>query len=208
MLQARAYALEIGVVLERDPALRQPEGSRHAGKLIMPWGWGVVLANITRKQFDEGALGEVVPEHLVICRDELYETVETEAFQERLWAMFPQVYPVALTLPQIDRVRWHLFPELRVEPGSGQFSHLRMLSCVSTPCLRRKTMMQRSVRENSAHSAGVIPRPADASTRMAWLPVASWTSRYSAGVCASCVITTRSVQWARWPLLVRPRRRP
>ncbi len=121
LLQARAYALEIGVVLERDPALRHPEGSRHAGKLIMPWGWGVVLANITRRQFDEGGLGEVLPEHLVICRDELYETVDAEAFQERLWAMFPQVYPVALTLPQIDRVRWHLFPELRVEPGSGQF---------------------------------------------------------------------------------------
>ncbi|MGN6654005.1 MAG: 3'-5' exonuclease [Rhodanobacter sp.] len=121
LLQARAYALEIGVVLERDPALRHPEGSRHAGKLIMPWGWGVVLANITRRQFDEGGLGEVLPEHLVICRDELYETVEAEAFQERLWAMFPQVYPVALTLPQIDRVRWHLFPELRVEAGSGQF---------------------------------------------------------------------------------------
>ncbi|KZC23604.1 DNA helicase II [Rhodanobacter thiooxydans] len=121
LLQARAYALEIGVVLERDPALRHPEGSRYAGKLIMPWGWGVVLANITRKQFDEGGLGEVLPEHLVICRDELYETVDAEAFQQRLWAMFPQVYPVALTLPQIDRVRWHLFPELRVEAGSGQF---------------------------------------------------------------------------------------
>jgi hypothetical protein len=121
LLQARAYALEIGVVLERDPALRYPEGSRYAGKLIMPWGWGVVLANITRKQFDEGALGEVLPEHLVICRDEIYDTVESEALQERLWAMFPQVYPVALTLPQIDRVRWHLFPELRVEAGSGQF---------------------------------------------------------------------------------------
>jgi len=121
LLQARAYALEIGVVLERDPALRHPEGSRYAGKLIMPWAWGVVLANITRKQFEEGALGEVLPEHLVICRDELYETVDAEAFQERLWAMFPQVFPVTLTLPQIDRVRWHLFPELRVEPGSGQF---------------------------------------------------------------------------------------
>ncbi|OJW45675.1 MAG: DNA helicase II [Rhodanobacter sp. 67-28] len=121
LLQARAYALEIGVVLERDPALRHPQGSRHAGKLIMPWGWGVVLANITRKQFDEGGLGEVLPEHLVICRDELYETVDAEAFQQQLWAMFPQVYPVALTLPQIDRVRWHLFPELRVEAGSGQF---------------------------------------------------------------------------------------
>jgi hypothetical protein len=121
LLQARAYALEVGVVLERDPALRHPPGSRYAGKLIMPWAWGVVLANITRKQFDDGALGEVLPGHLVICRDELYETVDAEAFQERLWAMFPQVFPVALTLPQIDRVRWHLFPELRVEAGSGQF---------------------------------------------------------------------------------------
>ena len=121
LLQARAYALEIGVVLERDPALRHPEGHRYAGKLIMPWAWGVVLANITRKQFVDAGLSEVIPDHLAICRDELYETVDAEAFQERLWAMFPQVFPVALTLPQIDRVRWHLFPELRVELGSGQF---------------------------------------------------------------------------------------
>ena len=121
LLQARAYALEIGVVLERDPALRFPAGHRHAGKIIMPWAWGVVLSNISRKQFEEGGLDAVIPPHLAICRDEFYESVEAEDFQERLWAMFPQVFPVALTLPQIDRVRWHLFPELRVEPGSGQF---------------------------------------------------------------------------------------
>jgi hypothetical protein len=129
LLQARAYALEIGVVLERDPALRHPPGSRYAGKLAMPWAWGVVLANISRKQFVEGGLAAVIPDHLAICRDEIYDTVEPEAFQERLWAMFPQVFPVALTLPQIDRVRWHLFPELRVEPGSGQFG----LFAIDTP---------------------------------------------------------------------------
>jgi hypothetical protein len=121
LLQARAYALEIGVVLERDPALRHPPSSRHAGKLLMPWAWGVVLANISRKQFVDGGLDAVIPERLAICRDEIYDTVEAEAFQERLWAMFPQVFPVALTLPQIDRVRWHLFPEIRVAPGEGQF---------------------------------------------------------------------------------------
>jgi hypothetical protein len=121
LLQARAYALEIGVVLERDPALRYPASSRYAGKLVMPWAWGVVLANISRKQFDEAELDAVIPSHLVICRDEMFESVEPENFQERLWAMFPQVFPVALTLPQIDRVRWHLFPELRVEFGAGQF---------------------------------------------------------------------------------------
>lgn len=121
LLQARACALEIGVVLERDPALRHPEGHRHAGKLAMPWAYGVVLTNITRKQFEDGGLGDVLPAQLVVCKDEMYENVDAEALQERLWAMFPQVFPVTLTLPQIDRVRWHLFPELRVEPGNGQF---------------------------------------------------------------------------------------
>ncbi len=121
LLQARAYALEIGVVLERDPALRQGPGTRHAGKLVMPWGYGVVLANISRQQFIDGDLAAVIPEHLAVCRDEIYETVDPERFQERLWAMFPQVFPVAMTLPQIDRVRWHLFPEIRVAPGEGQF---------------------------------------------------------------------------------------
>ncbi|WP_458069377.1 3'-5' exonuclease [Rhodanobacter sp. BL-MT-08] len=121
LLQARAYALEIGVVLERDPALRHPPGSRHAGKLVMPWAYGVVLANISRKQFVDGGLDSVIPAHLALCREEIYETVDPEAFQEQLWAMFPQVFPTAMTLPQIDRVRWHLFPEIRIAPGEGQF---------------------------------------------------------------------------------------
>ncbi|HET7267405.1 MAG TPA: NERD domain-containing protein/DEAD/DEAH box helicase [Oleiagrimonas sp.] len=121
LLQARACALEVGTVLQRDPALRHPAGHRYAGKLMMPWAWGAVLTNITRKQFDEGGLAELMPGHLVICKDEMYESVDPEDFQQRLWAMFPQAFPVALTLPQLDRIRWLLFPEIRVEPGSGQF---------------------------------------------------------------------------------------
>ncbi len=121
LLQARAYALEIGVVLEADPALRHGINSRHAGKLVMPWAYGVVLANISRQQFIDGDLGAVIPDYLAICSDEIYNTVDAEAFQERLWAMFPQVFPVAMTLPQIDRMRWHLFPEIRVAAGEGQF---------------------------------------------------------------------------------------
>lgn len=121
LMQARSCALEVGRLLERDPALRGAEGSRRAGKLAMPWGWGAVLTNITRRQFDEGGLRDILPGHLVICQDEMYEAVDAEAFQQRLWAMFPQVFPVTLTLPQIDRIRWLIFPELRVEPGNGQF---------------------------------------------------------------------------------------
>jgi hypothetical protein len=121
LMQARDGANEIYKVLAQDPALQHPPGHTYEGKLLMPWGYGVVLANISRKQFEAGQLEAVIPAHLVICQDEMYESVESEAFQERLWAMFPQVFPTALTLPQIDRVRWHLFPEIRLEPGEGQF---------------------------------------------------------------------------------------
>lgn len=121
LMQARDCASEVYKVLQHDPALRHPPGHHYEGKLLMPWGYGVVLSNISRKNYVAGGLEAVIPPHLVICQDEMYESVEAEDFQERLWAMYPQVFPTALTLPQIDRVRWHLFPEIRVEPGSGQF---------------------------------------------------------------------------------------
>lgn len=42
------------------------------------------------------------------------ESVEAEAFQSRLWGMFEYCFGEKLSLPQIDRVRWHLFPEVRI----------------------------------------------------------------------------------------------
>src|SRR5690554_3477628 len=87
----------------------------------MPWGWGLVLSNITRRQFEQTDLGEVLNPQQVICQDEMTESADPEAFQERLWGMFPQVFPCALSLPQIDRVRYHLFPEVRVSAQPGQF---------------------------------------------------------------------------------------
>ena len=121
LLQARGYATEVYMQLQKDPALRQPQEGHHAGKLVMPWAYGVVLTNISRRQFTDGQLDAVIPAHLAICQDEIYDSVEAEDFQERLWAMFPYIFPTALTLPQIDRVRWHLFPEIRVASGEGQF---------------------------------------------------------------------------------------
>ncbi|MFC4729704.1 3'-5' exonuclease [Coralloluteibacterium thermophilus] len=120
VLQARQYMLELQTVLERDPALRQPEGHRWAGKLRVPMGHGVALTGITRAQFDEMELEHVIPPHMAICRDEMLESTDAEAFQERLWAMFPIQFREPLTLPQIDRIRWHLFPEIRVtSPTQG-----------------------------------------------------------------------------------------
>lgn len=116
--QARHYAHAAVDVLQRDPQLVFSSG-REAGKLMFPWSYGVVLPNLARRQFDEGGLGEVIPPGRVICQDEMLEGADAEDFQQRLWAMFPLRFLGALSLPQIDRVRWHLFPEVRIQSGQA-----------------------------------------------------------------------------------------
>ena len=112
--QARGYAHLLNLIFERDPMLCREQGTKHAGKLLFPWGYGAVLTNITRKQFEATDLGEAMPPDSVICKDEMVEAVDAEAFQQRLWDMFKTVFPCVLSLPQIDRIRWHLYPEIRV----------------------------------------------------------------------------------------------
>lgn len=116
--QARQYAHRVVDILKADPVLTFSNG-RMQGQLLFPWGYGVVLTNISRKQFDSTNLGEVIESSRVICSDEMTETVDPEKFQEQLWGMFPFNRTVPLSLPQIDRIRWHLFPEIRIAP-SGQ----------------------------------------------------------------------------------------
>lgn len=118
LLQARQNAFAVKNALERDPQLLAPDGHPHRGKLVCPYGYGVVFSEITRKQFDSTDLAEVLPSHLVICKDEMTEGTDAECFQERLWSMFNVQFPHVLTLPQVDRIRWHLFPELRISQGS------------------------------------------------------------------------------------------
>jgi hypothetical protein len=116
--QARAYAIAIKELLERDPLLVQQEEGRYKGHLLLPWGYGVVLTNITRKQFDAAGMDAAIPGDKVICQDEIAEGVEAEALQSRLWGMFQYSFGGVLSLARIDRVRWHLFPEIRIQQGS------------------------------------------------------------------------------------------
>lgn len=118
--QARQYMLVIKECLERDPQLVFPSGS-WKGKTFVPYGHGVVFTNISRKQFDTAGISEVIPHHLVICQDEMTESADAEAFQERLWQMFPYKFKMPLTVPQIDRIRWHMFPEIRIPAQIGLF---------------------------------------------------------------------------------------
>lgn len=111
--QVRQCTYQLVGRLQSDRQLVYAAGP-HTGRLVFPYGFGVVLSNITRRQFESTDLGEVLPEHQVICRDEMAENVEAEAFQERLWGMFNVHFRAPLTMPQVDRIRWHLFPEVRI----------------------------------------------------------------------------------------------
>ncbi len=120
LAQARHCAIQVVNALERDPQLVQASGP-HQGKLAFPWGHGVVLTRITRKQFDTAGLAEAIEPHYVICKDEMEESVDAERFQQRLWGMFAHSFGGAMSLPQLDRVRWIMFPQVRVEPQGSLF---------------------------------------------------------------------------------------
>jgi ATP-dependent exoDNAse (exonuclease V) beta subunit len=115
LLQARGYAFELNNVLERDPALLHDKAP-FKGKSRVPYGWGCVLSNIRRKQIEDSDFGQVFPDYKTLLRDDLDEGMDPYEFEKRLWGMFTLTFPYALSLPQRDRVRWHLFPELRMQP--------------------------------------------------------------------------------------------
>lgn len=123
LVQARNYILSLINMLSKDPQLNLRLKDAKI-KPLLSYGYGVVLSNITRADFEKGHLGEVIPEHLVICKDELSQKISAEKFQERLWAMFPYVPFQPLSVPQIDRIRWHIFPELRIGDQQDLFDSI------------------------------------------------------------------------------------
>lgn len=118
--QARQYAHQVVNALERDKQLVQNEG-KHLGKLSFPWSYGVVFSNITRKQFKDAELDKAIESNRVVCSDEMTESVDAEDLQSRLWGMFPYSMRGVMSLPQLDRVRWIMFPEVRVQTQGALF---------------------------------------------------------------------------------------
>ena len=118
--QARSYAHEVVNLMEKDPQLIQAEG-RYQGKLAFPWSYGVALPNITRKQFETAELHHALEPQRVICQDEMLESVGAEELQSRLWEMFPYGMRGQISLPQLERVRWIMFPQVRVQVQTSLF---------------------------------------------------------------------------------------
>ncbi len=120
LTQARHYAHEVVDALKRDPQLIQSDG-KYQGNLAFPWSYGVVLTNITRKQFETAELQLAIEPRQVICQDEMLDSVGAEELQGRLWDMFPYGMRGTITLPQLERIRWHLFPQVRVQTQGALF---------------------------------------------------------------------------------------
>jgi hypothetical protein len=118
--QARHHAHEVIDALSRDRQLVHADGP-YRGKPAFPWTYGVVFTHITRRQFQAAELHRAIEAHRVICADEMTDSVEPESFQSRLWEMFPYLMGRPLSLPQIDRVRWILFPQVRIPEQAGLF---------------------------------------------------------------------------------------
>ncbi|MEO1767386.1 NERD domain-containing protein/DEAD/DEAH box helicase [Thiobacter aerophilum] len=112
--QVRQYMYRVVDVLKQDPSLLVPEGPDQ-GQLYLPFGFGVVFTNITRKQFEATDLGQVMAPERVVCRDEMAENVDPDAFRERLGALVLRRPGRMLSMPQMDRIRAILFPEIRVQ---------------------------------------------------------------------------------------------
>jgi hypothetical protein len=113
--QARGYAVELVNYMQRDASLLHAEGP-FRGKLLFPYGWGVVMSNLRSTEIAATDFALLFPPANTLLRDDLDDSIEPAAFQRRLWGMVTMTYPYTLTLPQRDRIRWHLFPELRLQP--------------------------------------------------------------------------------------------
>ncbi|HOE42775.1 MAG TPA: NERD domain-containing protein/DEAD/DEAH box helicase [Rhodoferax sp.] len=118
--QARQYAHQVVDALKRDPQLVHADG-KHQGNLAFPWSYGVVLTNITRKQFKAAQLQHAIEPNHVLCQDEMLETVAAEDLQSRLWGMFPYMMRGVMSLPMLDRVRWIMFPQVRLQTQGTLF---------------------------------------------------------------------------------------
>jgi len=182
--QARQYAHAVVNVLEKDPQLVF-SGGRMQGKLLFPWAYGVVLTNISRKQFESTDLSEVLESHRVICQDEMVESVEVETFQRRLWEMFSVGGFGNLSLPQIDRVRWHMFPEIRLPAKQGGlFDEVEAESAELPDILRVMDLQQEQLARSLGEGHRVIHGVAGSGKTL----ILGYRAEYLAKVCTKPIL--------------------
>lgn len=115
LAQAKKYTEIIIDILKADPQLACIE----SGTLQLSLTYGVVFSSISRSQFSQHTISENMEGFRTICKDEMVASVDPLTFQKRLWQMFDSKTRQTLSLRQIERIRWHIFPEIRILPSQN-----------------------------------------------------------------------------------------
>lgn len=118
MKQARDNMFHVVDVLKKDKSLVQLDG-KYKFQLKFPYGHGVVFTRLYSKDFIQEGLYSVIEPHLCFTRDEIdpdKEEFSEEVLMEKILNMF--VVPFRLREPlsaeDINVIRYHLFPEVRI----------------------------------------------------------------------------------------------
>ncbi len=122
--QARSYMFTIMNRLEKDKDLLQLEG-KYKMKLKFPCGYGTVFTRMNQQTFIENDLYDVIEPNLCFTRNEIdseHESFSPEFLMEKLLSMFTMPFRLneALTADEINRIRFHLFPEVRISAEIGE----------------------------------------------------------------------------------------
>ncbi len=110
--QARACVHKVVSLLESATGLVQND-ARHKGRLVCPFGYGVIWTNLKESAF-KTTFGGLIDPFGMLFRESLAPSIDPIEFSERLAGLFPVHFEFEFTRAQIDRIRWLLFPEIRL----------------------------------------------------------------------------------------------
>lgn len=118
MKQARENMFHVVDVLKKDKNLIQLEG-KYKFQLKFPYGYGVVFTRLYKKDFVKDGLYAVIEPNLCLTRDEIdpdKEGFSEEILIEKILNMFVVPFRLRepLTMDDINAIRYHLFPEVRI----------------------------------------------------------------------------------------------
>lgn len=118
MKQARDNMFQVVDVLKKDKNLIQLDG-KYKFNLKFPYGFGVVFTRMVAKDFVEEGLFSVIEPNLCLTREEIdpdKEEFSEEILMEKILNMFVVPYRLreSLSMEDINAIRYHLFPEVRI----------------------------------------------------------------------------------------------
>lgn len=116
--QARDNMFHIVDCLKKDKNLIHLEG-KYQFQLKFPYGFGAVFTRLSQRYFIEQGLYSIVDPSLCLTRDEIdpdNEAFSEENLIEKILNMFVVPYRLntPLTKSDMDSIRYHLFPEVRI----------------------------------------------------------------------------------------------